>query len=106
MPTRSGYTDSSYVLMASPYGFAYDSSGSRDSSFVLNNRDKDSDTIVLSEAGWSYGYDSSLILDGQNTGLGVATQVSLDSANGLISTLRVQLANAGGGGGPTQRWIT
>lgn len=106
MPTRSGYTDSSYNLIASPYGFAYDSSGKRDSSFVLYIQDSDvSDHLIHTKAGFSVGYDSNFVFDGQNTGLSVSTNAQLDSANDLISTLRTQLANAQGGG-PVQRWIT
>lgn len=106
MPTRSGYTDSSYHLIASPYGFAYDSSGKRDSSFVLYIQDSDvSDRLVNTKAGFSIGYDSNFVFDGQNAGLSVSTNQSLDSANGLISTLRTQLANAeASGGGATQTW--
>lgn len=107
MPTRSGYTDSSYNLIASPYGFAYDSSGKRDSSHVLSIEDTidSGDGIITTKAGFSFGYDSNFVFDGQNTGLSVSTNAQLDSANGLISTLRTQLANAQGGG-PVQRWIT
>lgn len=106
MPTRSGYTDSSYHLIASPYGFAYDSSDKRDSSFVLYIQDSDiSNHIITTKAGFSVGYDSNFFFDGQNAGLSVSTNQSLDSANSLISTLRVQLANAeAGGGGATQTW--
>lgn len=106
MPTRTGYTDSSYNLIASPYGFAYDSSDKRDSSFVLYIQDSGvNDHLINTKAGFSFGYDSNFFFDGQNTGLSVSTNASLDSANDLISTLRVQLANAQGGG-PIQRWIT
>ena len=111
MPTRTGYTDSTYHL-DTPWnqdGYANDYTYG-DSSIVLNF----SNDIVFIESDGSLdsSYNYNHFLDYTNdlilvntADAAVAAQASADSANNLISTLRVQLANAeSGGGGAIQTW--
>ena len=111
MPTRTGYTDSTYHL-DTPWnqdGYANDYTYG-DSSIVLNF----SNDIVFIESDGSLdsSYNNNHFLDYTNdlilvntADAAVAAQASADSANSLISTLRVQLANAeSGGGGAIQTW--
>jgi len=106
MPTRTGYTDSTYHI-DTPW-----SQDSRDSN-DYNYGDSSSvllrvtDTMVI-----SYDYESldsqygvNPMLDRLNSGAAAPVQASLDSATNLISTLRIQLANAeSNGGGAIQTW--
>ena len=111
MPTRTGYTDSTYHL-DTPWnqdGYANDYTYG-DSSPVL---DFSNDiTFIESDGTLDSSYTNNHFLDYTNdlilvntADAAVAAQASADSANNLISTLRVQLANAeSGGGGAIQTW--
>lgn len=111
MPTRTGYTDSTYHL-DTPWnqdGYANDYIYG-DSSPVL---DFSNDiTFIESDGTLDSSYTNNHFLDYTNDVIlvntadaAVAAQASADSANSLISTLRVQLANAeSGGGGAIQTW--
>ena len=105
MPTRTGYTDSTYHL---------DTPWSQDSNSSNDYIYGDSSPILLREGVGVISYDYELldsqyginsILDRLNSGAAAPVQASLDSANSLISTLRIQLANAeSNGGGAIQTW--
>ena len=111
MPTRTGYTDSTYHL-DTPWnmdGYANDYIYG-DSSPVL---DFSNDiTFIESDGTLDSSYTNNHILDNSSNLIlikaadtAAAAQASADSANTLISTLRVQLANAeSGGGGAIQTW--
>ena len=111
MPTRTGYTDSTYHL-DTPWnmdGYANDYIYG-DSSPVLDF--SNNITFIESDGTLDSSYTNNHILDYTNdlilvntADAAVAAQASADSANSLISTLRVQLANAeSGGGGAIQTW--
>ena len=105
MPTRTGYTDSTYHL-DTPWnmdGYAND--------YIYGDS---SPTVQRLDGIMSIEYDYETldsqyfvnpIIDRQNAGAAAPVQASLDSATNLISTLRIQLANAeSGGGGAIQTW--
>lgn len=85
MPTRTGYTESSYNIVLS---------GS-DSNFVIGALD--SDVLVLSNI------DSNMVFNRLNEGASITYINQVDSANNLISNLQAQVA-ALSGGGPAQSW--
>ena len=111
MPVRTGYTDSTYHL-DTPWnmdGYANDYIYG-DSSLVLDFSNDIS--LIESDGTLDSSYNNNHVLDFSNdiylvkaADAAVAAQASADSANTLISTLRVQLANAeSGGGGAIQTW--
>ena len=106
MPTRTGYTDSTYH-MDTPWSQDGRSANDYiygDSSSILERRDGLINVVYDYETLDSQ-YFINPILDRLNAGAAAPVQASLDSANSLISTLRVQLANAeSGGGGAIQTW--
>ena len=106
MPTRTGYTDSNYFMDV------LKANDGRDSNDYIYG---DSSPVIPRTDGiinLAYDYETldsqyfvNPIIDRLNAGAATPVQASLDSANSLISTLRVQLANAeSGGGGAIQTW--
>ena len=101
MPTRTGYTDSNYVLSITSYGQA----DSSDSDYFLVPALNDSAFLNDTVFGFTTMGDSNYYFDRQNTGASATYINQVDSATNLISTLRVQLANAeSSGGGAIQTW--
>ena len=106
MPTRTGYTDSNYFMDAP---WANDGRDSND--YIYGDS---SPTVQRLDGIMNLAYDYETldsqyfvnpIIDRLNAGAAAPVQASLDSATNLISTLRIQLANAeSGGGGAIQTW--
>ena len=111
MPVRTGYTDSTYHMDTPWIADGRDSNtyhyGDSSSVFVSQkNLVFDYDYIGNSDS----EYDKNVILPRpqiliKSPDAAAAAQSNADSANDLVATLRVQLANAeSGGGGAIQTW--